>query len=540
MLIELRVADLGVIDELTLVLGPGMTALTGETGAGKTLLVGAIDLLMGGRAGADMVRSGAEQAVVDGRFEFDGDEVVLTRVVPRSGRSRAYINGRPVTASALAELGDRLVDLHGQHDHQSLLRTSVQRGALDRFGAVDLGPLDTARAALAAIDRALAELGGDERARARELDLCRYQLAELESAHLDDPDEDERLAAEELVLADALGHQEAAGAATDALGTDGGAVDAVHRALAAVEGRAPFLAIEPRLRAAAAELDDLRAELRDQGERIEHDPERLAEVQERRRVLTEARRKFGDTLAEVIGVRDELRTRVARLEGHDATAAELDRRRVEALVALRSAEAEVGRARRAASAPLAVAVEEHLAELAMERARLSVHVGDDPGDDVALLLAANPGDEPRPLARVASGGELARTMLAIRLVLSEAPPTLLFDEVDAGIGGSAALAVGRALASLGQGHQVLVVTHLPQVAAAADHQVSVRKAVRDGRTFTTAVALDQGERIVELSRMLSGSPDSDVARRHAEELLAGVDRPSTPPRSRPRRRPART
>lgn len=524
MLIELRVADLGVIDELTLVLGPGMTAVTGETGAGKTLLVGAIGLLMGGRADASMVRAGAEQAVVDGRFELDGDEVVLTRVVPRTGRSRAYVDGRPVTAAALAELGDRLVDLHGQHDHQSLLRTAVQRRALDRFGDVDLAPLDAARAELADIERALGALGGDERARARELDLCRYQLAELEDADLRDPDEDERLAAEELVLGDALAHQDAAAAAAAALGPDGGAVDAVHRALAELEGRAPFAVLEPRLRAVVAELDDLRAEVRDVGERIADDPQRLVEVQERRRVLTDLRRKHADTLLEVIAVRDELRERVARLEGHDAAAAELDRRRAQVATEIAAAEAVVGAARRAAAAPLAAAIEAHLAELAMERARLEVRVGADPGDDVALLLSANPGAEPLPLAKVASGGELARTMLAIRLVLSEAPPTLLFDEVDAGIGGGAALAVGGALASLGATHQVLVVTHLPQVAAAADAQVSVRKAVRDGQTFTTAVALDRAERVVELARMLSGSPDSDAAHRHAEELLGGPAR----------------
>ena len=213
MLSELAVTDLGVIRQLSLVLPEGMVAVTGETGAGKTLVVEAIDLLMGGRAEPSMVRHGADEAVVEGRFVVAGDEVVLRRVVPASGRSRAYIDGALATAGALSELGATLVDLHGQHDHQSLLAPAVQREALDRFGAVDLEPLTRARQQLADVDRRLAELGGDERARAREIDLLRFQVDELSAAGIDDPDEDQRLAVEEDALADALAHQEAALAA---------------------------------------------------------------------------------------------------------------------------------------------------------------------------------------------------------------------------------------------------------------------------------------------------------------------------------------
>ena len=524
MLIELHVVDLGVIEELHLVLGPGMTALTGETGAGKTLLVGAVELLVGGRADAAMVRPGADEAAVDGRFELDGEEVVLRRVVPRSGRSRAYVDGRPVTAATLAELGGRLVDLYGQHDHQSLLRTAVQRHALDRFGDVDLAPLQEARARVADLDRALAELGGDERTRARELDLARYQLDELTAAGLEDPDEDDALQTAEATLGDALAHREAGAAAAVALDAEGGAADRVAEAAALLADRAPFAALRERLAGIAAELDDVRGELRDRAEAIEDDPRRLAEVQARRTLLTELRRKYGDTLAEVLAVRDELAERVAALEGHEATAARLEAERAEAEAQRSAAAAAVGRARRLAAGPLAEAVQAHLADLALDKARLAVTVGEDPGDDVTFLLAANPGAEPRPLAKVASGGELARTMLALRLVLSDAPPVLLFDEVDAGIGGAAAVAVGRALADLGRAHQVLVVTHLPQVAAAADHQVSVTKRVDGATTTTTVTALDDDERVVEIGRMLSGAPDSEVARAHAEELLAGTGR----------------
>lgn len=522
MLIELRVENLGVIDELTLAFGPGMTALTGETGAGKTLVVGAIDLLVGGRADPALVRDGAEAAIVDGRFELDGEEVVISRVVPRQGRSRSYVDGRPVAVARLEELGARLVDLHGQHDHQSLLRPAVQRGALDRAAGVDLAPLVAARRVVAEIDRALEELGGDDRARARELDLARYQLEEIDRAGVDDPGEEDRLRADEALLANATAHRDVVEAALDAVSGDGGAREGLSRALAALGGHGPFEALAGRLQAITADLDDLGADLRATGERIDVDPARLSQVQERRRVLTELRRKYADTLDGVLAVRDDLRERVMRLERHDEEAAELGRARVEAVAKERREAAVVGRQRRRAAEPLARAVEAHLAELALESARLAVVVGDsDPGDDVTLLLSANPGATPLPLAKVASGGELARTMLALRLVLTDAPPTLLFDEVDAGIGGEAAVAVGRALASLGGRHQVLVVTHLPQVAAAADAQVSVRKTIVDGRTVTTAVCLDREERLEELSRMLAGRPGSSAARRHAAELLAG-------------------
>jgi DNA repair protein RecN (Recombination protein N) len=519
-LTELAVSDLGVIGELSLVLGPGMTAVTGETGAGKTLVVEAIELLMGGRADPTMVRHGAAEAVVEGRFEIDGAETVLRRVVPADGRSRAYVDGRLATAGSLAELGRALVDLHGQHDHQSLLAASVQRDALDRFGGVDLGPLLAARKELQAVEQELAELGGDERARAREVDLLRFQVQEIDAAGLSDPDEDERLDAQESVLADALAHQEAARVAHEHLGGDAGASASVAQAMAALEGRGPFTELASRLRGIEAELADVASEVRAVGESIEDDPARLAEVQARRRLLHELRRKYGEHLAAVMDFHAEASTRLAQLEDRDRLAVELDARREQVLAERRGAERTVGRARRDAAPGLAEATQRHLRELAMPSARVAVEVGDDPGDDVTYRLAANVGSPPLPLARVASGGELARTMLALRLVLSEAPPTLVFDEVDAGIGGAAATAVGRALAVLAADHQVLVVTHLPQVAAWATHQVGISKHTEAGETRTEAAALDPGEREVELARMLSGSPDSATARRHAAELLA--------------------
>ena len=523
MLIELAVTDLGVIADLSLVLGPGMTALTGETGAGKTLVVTAIELLVGGRADASVVRPGAAEATVEGRFVgVDGDEVVLSRVIPADGRSRAYVNGRLAPVSALAELGAGLVDLHGQHAHQSLLAPQTQRASLDAFGAVDLTPLRAARARLTEIDAALAALGGDERARAREIDLLRFQVAELDAAGIADADEDARLAGEELVLADATAHRDAASLAHESLSEDGGAIDAVGAALAAIAGRAPFAEIEVRLRGVAAELAEATADVRAAGEGIDQDPERLDALRSRRQLLRDLRRKYGDTLADVLAFADEVRARLADLEAHDARAAALDAARIDALADERAAAAVVASARRRAAPKLAAAVQKRLVTLAMPKARVEVDVaGDDPGDDVRFLLAANAGEPALPLAKCASGGELARTMLALRLALERSDiPTLVFDEVDAGIGGEAALAVGRSLAALSAGAQVLVVTHLPQVAAFADAQVAVTKAERKGRTVASARRLDGGDRVIELSRMLSGQPDSAAARDHAEELLA--------------------
>ena len=529
MLLELAVRDLGVIAELSLVLPGGTIAVTGETGAGKTLVVTAIELLVGGRADPSVVRPGATEARVEGRFvSAAGEEVVLARVIPAEGRSRAYVDGRLAPVGALAEHGAALVDLHGQHAHQSLLSAATQRDALDRFARVDLGPLLAARRRIAELDAALASLGGDARSRARAIDLLRHQVAELERAGLGDPDEDEALAAEEDLLADAVAHQRAAGGAHEALTAEQGAVDGVRTALAAVSHRAPFAVVEGRLRSLAAELDDVAAEVRAVGEAISDDPERIEAVRQRRALLHDLRRKYGDTLAEVLTFWEGAQRELADLESHDERAAALDAERLEARRVMAEAAALVGAARRGGAAAMAAAVEANLRELAMPRAVVALEVGEqDPGDDVALLLGANPGERTLPLAKVASGGELARAMLALRLVLLDreggtAARTLVFDEVDAGIGGEAALAVGRSLASLGAQHQVLVVTHLPQVAAFADAQVRVSKEVTGGRTVAAVAALDPGDRVVELSRMLSGQPESAAARGHAEELLASA------------------
>jgi len=532
MLVELHVVDLGIVADLSLVLGPGLTAITGETGAGKTLLVEAVDLLVGGRADAGLVRDGAAEARVEGRFVHPetGDETVLARVVPRDGRSRAYVDGRLATVGELAEAGRALVDLHGQHAHQSLLDPSIQRGALDRYaGAPALDALDAYRAARAAVrdlDAELAALGGDARARAREIDLLRYQVQEITAAALDDPAEDVALEAEEALLADAVAHRDALTRAYEAL--EGPGLDAVGTALAALDGRAPFAELAGRLRNAQGELADLEQELRREVERVDDDPARVELVRTRRHQLHELGRKYGSTLADVIAYGAEVATRLDELERYEERAADLDSRRAAHERDAVAAAGELSAARRAAAGPLGTAVSGHLRELAMPHAVVEIDVEpgpstDDGHDQVTYLLAANPGERARPLARAASGGELSRAMLAARVVLSEAPPTLVFDEVDAGIGGEAGASVGRLLQALGARHQVLCVTHLAQVAAFAGTQVVVEKAVERveeaERTVAHATVVDGDERVAELSRMLAGVGDSSHARRHAAELL---------------------
>jgi DNA repair protein RecN (Recombination protein N) len=525
MLTELRVENLGIINELNVTLGPGLTAITGETGAGKTLLVEALDLLLGGRADPSLVRDGADEARVEGRFVVGDTEMVLARAVPASGRSRAYVDGRLATVAELAVRGRAHVDLHGQHEQQSLLIPQEQRALLDAFVGEPAERAKTAvaraRAEIRAIEEDLAELGGDERARARELDLLRFELDEIETAELRVVDEPEKLEAEEEALANAAAHRE--GLDTARRLVDGPATDAVGEAMAALAGSDRFAVLEARLAAVQAELADLAHETRVASEQTVDDPERLSQVRARRQKLRELCRKYGPTIAEVEAFRVETATRLAQIEGAEARRAALVPRQERAEAALTKAQAQLLAARRRGAPVLAAAVTERLGELALGRAECRIEVDESAGDgsgEVTFMLAPNPGESARPLAKAASGGELSRVMLALRVVLSEAPPTLVFDEVDAGLGGEAGVAVGRALALLGGKHQVLCVTHLAQVAAFADAQLSVRKEERGGRTHAQVELLLDDARVHELSRMLAGVGESAHARQHARELLS--------------------
>jgi DNA repair protein RecN (Recombination protein N) len=533
-LLELRIENLGIIEELGMVVPPGLSVITGETGAGKTLVVEALELLAGARADTTLVRPGAAEARVEGRFEdpMTGEEVVVARVLPADGRSRAYVDGRLATVSELADLGARLIDLHGQHAHQSLLAPSMQRAVLDTFaGPPALEPraeYQAAREELRGVDRALEDLGGDERTRARELSLLKYQIDEIEAAGLADADEEAVLEREEAALAGAEEDRAALLAAHEAV--DGRGVDSVGVAAAALGARTTQPELTERVKGLQAELAEVAHDLRIAAEAVVDDPERLEAVRERRRLLRDLQKKYGDTIAEVLIHRDEASARLAELEGHEerTAALEAERRKVEERST--AAAARLHEARVAAAGALADAVQDRLQRLAMPKARLSVEVEDaEPGEDgadrVVFLLAANAGEPAQPLTKVASGGELSRAMLGLRVALAERGdagrgPVLVFDEVDAGIGGEAGAAVGRELKALAAGAQVLCITHLAQVAACADAQIVVRKAEHAGRTTATARAVLHEDRVAELSRMLAGVEDSAHARRHAEELLS--------------------
>jgi DNA repair protein RecN (Recombination protein N) len=530
-LTDLRVRDLGVIEDLSLTFGPGMTALTGETGAGKTLVVEALQLLLGARANPGIVRAGATEALVEARFVIDAEgegeaeeqEVILVRSVPAEGRSKAWVDGRMAPVGALGEAAAGLAEIHGQHEHRALVTPGAQRNVLDAFAGTDLSVVRALHTELRALEGSLAALGGDEQQRAREADVLRYQVHEIQVARLEDPDEEAGLRAEEDRLADAGAYREAAlGAAEllDPTGGEGGAAEPLGEAVASLGGRDAFEDYRARVAAAAVELADVARALRDEAEGWEDDPVRLAEVQERRRLLSELRRKYGEALGAVMAYATEAAARLGVLEDVEGEAARLTARQQELSKELGEAEAAVRAVRASAAGDFGHRVEQHLADLAMPGARLEVRLSPEgAGEPVELWLGANVGEPLQPLARAASGGELARAMLAIRLIGSGGPETMVFDEVDAGVGGAAALALGEALHEVAADRQVLVVTHLAQVASRADAQISVVKQESRGRTVTVASAVAGEERVTELSRMLSGHPGSDAARAHARELL---------------------
>ena len=524
MLHELVVRNLGVIEEASVVLGPGLTALTGETGAGKTLVTEAIQLLLGGKADTDLVRPGADEASVEGRFvglDANGDETewVVRRVVPTSGRSRAYVDGSFATIAQLEERVGALVEIHGQHGQQQMLRGVVRRAALDQFGGHDLVPLQETRQRLRDAQARLDELGGDEFARAREIELLQHQIGEIEAATIADKDEDERLKARELLLGDAEAHLGAAERSIQALSADGPAGAALAQSLADLDERAPFGAVVERLYAAQAELADIVDELRAQSAAIDDDPESLSQLQARRELFTDLRRKYGKDLAAVLAYHTQASERLDELERHSELAASVTeelRQLEEREAALAAA---LGDERRTTAPKIAKVVVRELKQLALPKARFDVEVEGVDGGDIDFAVAMNPGSPLLPMAKVASGGELSRIMLALQLVIGASAPTVIFDEIDAGVGGEAATSIGQALARVGGQHQGLVVTHLPQVAACADRQINIVKTASGKTTSTELHELEHEDRVVELARMLSGSPDSDSARAHAHELL---------------------
>jgi DNA repair protein RecN (Recombination protein N) len=582
---EIRISSLGVIEESVLELGEGLTVITGETGAGKTMLVTALGLLLGGRSDTGAVRTGARAARVEGVVradaaltaladehggEVEGGQLLLGRQVSAEGRSRAFLGGASVPASALARVGDALVAVHGQSDQHRLLRPEAQRDALDSYAGAPLEEVlaryGTGFTRLRAVEAELREVLGSARERAREADLLRLGLEEIEAV---DPQlgEEEALATEESRLGFADTLRTAAEAAREALSSDRdspdalGAIAAARRALESVREHDPEVAsLADRVAEVSYLLADVAADVASYSTGVETDPARLAGVSERRAALTALTRKYGETVEEVLEWSRVSAKRLFSLDGSEDRIAALRADRDQLRTALATDAAELSRLRSEAGARLSLVVTDELHSLSMPHARFDVHlarVADDAGleldgdrwhftpkgvDDVELLLAANTGSEPRPLSKGASGGELSRVMLAIEVALADTRPvpTFVFDEVDAGVGGKAAVEIGRRLAALARSAQVLVVTHLPQVAAFADRHVVVRKS-SDGTVTTSGLdALDDDGRVQELSRMLAGMEESDTAMAHAEELLGMAQESRQEAAGRPRPAPRRT
>ncbi|WP_338899068.1 DNA repair protein RecN [Streptomyces sp. TG1A-60] len=567
---EMRIRSLGVIDDAVVELSPGFTAVTGETGAGKTMVVTSLGLLLGGRADPALVRIGAKNAVVEGRIavpegasavvraeeagaELDDGALLISRTVSAEGRSRAHLGGRSVPVGMLAELADELVAVHGQTDQQGLLKLSRQRAALDRYAgdavAVPLTKYGEAYRRLRAVSVELEEIVTRARERAQEADMLRYGLDEIAGVE-PRAGEDVELAEE----AERLGHAEAlASAATSAHAALAGnpedpeSVDAstlvagAHRALETVRSHDPVLAaLADRIGEIGILLGDVAGELAGYADDLDADPLRLAAVEERRAALNGLTRKYGVDIASVLTWAEQGAQRLTELDGDDERIDELTVERDALRAELGGLAQALTDARAEAAERFAAAVTAELASLAMPHARVSFEIRqtDDPegvevggrtvaygpsgADEVELLLAPHPGAPPRPIAKGASGGELSRVMLAVEVVFAgtDPVPTYLFDEVDAGVGGKAAVEIGRRLARLAKSAQVVVVTHLPQVAAFADRQLLVEK-TDDGSVTRSGVKVLEGEdRVRELSRMLAGQEDSETARAHAEELLA--------------------
>ena len=568
MLLELRIQEFAVIESAAIEFGPGLNVLTGETGAGKSIIVDALTAALGARVGGDLVRTGANAAKVGARFAVDrdstvrkylteqgmtDDELVVAREIASDGRSRGWINGRPSTISMLRDLGDLLVEVMGQHESQRLLRPQTHMDVLDAFGGEPLVSLRAEIATRFARRKALrAEqetLVASERERLRRIGLLRHQEQEIDAARVQ-PGEEEALAVRRARLANAERLAQAASGAYAALyeAEEGAAVDRLGRARAALRDVA---AIDPaltplaeRIEVLAGELADVARALTDYRIRIEDQPEELDAVEGRLALLQTLRRKYGGTLGEILAMREQASTELAKLDAGNARVSEigpeletLEREMVERCTRLSRMRSEV-------AGRLEANVARELGMLDLKRARLTVGLGreSDPNglpigadrvavgpsgiDRVELLLAANPGEEARPLSKVASGGELSRVMLALRHVLAASGdvPVVVFDEVETGIGARTADAVGQVLMAAARTRQVLCITHLAEIASLGEQHYWVTKEVIRGRTIVKVQALAGKDRVEETARMLSGRMPTPIAREYATELLAQARR----------------
>jgi DNA repair protein RecN (Recombination protein N) len=550
MLTELRIRNFAIIESLALPLARGFNVLSGETGAGKSIIVGALGLLLGERASTDLIRSGADRATVEGVFDvsdrpeivtlldergIDVEEslVVLKREIVAAGRARAWVNGSTVNAGILAEIGRHLVDLHGQHEAQTLLEADAQRGILDAFaGATEqAAAVRQAHDAWSSARREIADLLRRRADAEKRADYLRHVVQEIEGAKLVEG-EDARLEDEARRLEHAEELRELASGISGAIEGDEGTLltqmSQVARLLSSIQRIDPSLArLQELYDSSYYNLEALAREISDYESSVELDPSRLEEVRRRRDLLFRLTKKYGATLGEVI---ETGRTARAELDLVDSAALDLrtleEREREAERMLLERAAALTG-ARTDAAARLGAAVDEVLPDLGMPDGHFIAalvparEVGPDGAESVEFRVSLNVGHEERPLARVASGGELSRVMLALKTILArlDRVPTLIFDEVDAGIGGRVGLQVGETMRRVASFHQVFAISHLPQIAARAHHHILVSKGARGGVTTADVSVLDGDQRVTEIARMLGGDPESDVSRAHARELL---------------------
>lgn len=558
MLTELSIENFALVDRLRLVFVPGLNILTGETGAGKSILMDALNLVLGERMSAEVVRHGADKARVEAVFAVDDNNprlgeilettgiepedglLLLGRELSATGRGTARVNGRPVTVATLKAIGDALVDIHGQHEHQSLLAVERHADILDAWCGPEALAL-RARVAEAhreaqAVQRELAALQQDARERARTLDLLQFQRDEIDNA-APKIGEDEELTAERLRLASAEKLHAAASGAYAALhggegrGEAGGALDGLTTAVAEIEHAAKLderlESLVESLRSALYCAEEAARDVRGYRDEVEFNPERLEEIETRLDTLRTLKRKYGDTLEEVLRYRDEIEGRLQTLENAEERIAELTAQVETKRAALQARAAELTRERERARGPFAEAVMTELADLAMTATRFAVAV--EPrevtargADQVEFLLSPNPGEPLKPLAKIASGGEISRVMLALKSVLSriESVPSLVFDEIDTGIGGRTGGVLAEKLARLADTAQILCITHLPQIAARGSAHLHIEKRVENGRTVVGVTPLDADGRVEELARMLGGARLTDTVLQHAREMLA--------------------
>ena len=557
MLTELRIRNFAIIESVTLPLAEGFNVLSGETGAGKSIIVGALGLLLGERASADLIRSGAEKATVEGVFdvanvrgivrladergiEVEDDTLVLKREIASNGRGRAWINGAPVTATVLAEIGRQLVNLHGQHDAQTLIDADSQREILDAFGGAEAqaalvrttyGELTNVRHEISALSARRAE--AEKRA-----DYLRHVAKEIEEARLS-PGEDTKLEDEARVLENADELRTLATSLNDLLAGDEGSVltqlGAAQRPLTSIE-RIDSSAnrMQELFDAGFYALQELARSVEDYAGSVDLDPERLEEVRERREKLFGLLKKYGPALENVVETGRSVRSELDLIDTAQFDLANLTTRETETRRRLFGEAEKLSEMRATAAKKIAKAVDALLPQLGMPDGHFSVALvpRDEPtadgAEDVEFRVALNVGHEERPLARVASGGELSRVMLALKTILARVDrvPTLIFDEVDAGIGGRVGLQVGDTLRRVAKEHQVFAISHLPQIAARAHHHIVVAKGAKGGVTTADISVLEGSSRVNEIARMLGGDPESKVSRAHAKELLESAAAPA--------------